>query len=44
MAMTHTIEGLRARRDKLHKKDPIVNRSIVLKLDRKIRKMEDMGI
>lgn len=40
MAMTHTIEGLKVRRDKLHKKDSVMNKSIVAKLDRKIRKME----
>ena len=43
MAMTHTIEGLRVRRDKLHKKDSIMNKNIVSKLDRKIRKMESQG-
>lgn len=40
MAMTHTIDGLKVRMDKLQKKDPIVNASIVAKLKRKIRKME----
>ena len=43
MAMTHTIEGLKVRRDKLHKKDSLMNKSIVAKLDRKIRKMEDQA-
>ena len=43
MAMTHTIIGLKSRRDKLHKKDPAVNKNIVAKLDRKIRKMEGQG-
>ena len=44
MAMRQTIEGLKVRMDKLHKKDPVANGKIVAKLRRKIRKMEDMGI
>ena len=43
MAMTHTVVGLKVRRDKLHKKDSIMNKNIVAKLDRKIRKMESQG-
>ena len=44
MAMTHTVIGLKTRRDKLRKKDPVMNKSIVAKLDRKIRKLEELGI
>lgn len=40
MAMGQTIEGLRVRADKLRKKDPVMNKNIVSKLERKIRKME----
>lgn len=40
MAMTKTVGWLKARMDKLHKKDPIVNKSIVNKLQRKIRNLE----
>ena len=44
MAMTHTIEGLKVRMDKLHKKDSVMNKNIVNKLARKIRKLQDLGI
>lgn len=40
MAMAHTIDGLKVRMDKLQKKDPIMNASIIAKLKRKIRKMK----
>lgn len=40
MAMTKTVGWLTARMDKLHKKDPIMNRNIVSKLKRKIKNLE----
>lgn len=40
MAMTKTANWLKVRMDKLHKKDPIVNKNIVNKLKRKIRNLE----
>lgn len=40
MAMTKTANWLKVRMDKLHKKDPIVNKNIVNKLQRKIRNLE----
>ena len=38
--MTHTTNWLKVRMDKLHKKDPIMNKNIVNKLKRKIRNAE----
>lgn len=40
MAMTKTANWLKTRMDKLHKKDPIMNKNIVNKLQRKIRNLE----
>ena len=40
MAMTKTANWLKVRMDKLHKKDPIVNKNIVNKLKRRIRNLE----
>lgn len=40
MAMTQTAGWLKSRMDRLHKKDPQVNKNIVNKLKRKIRAME----
>lgn len=41
MAMTKTVGWMKARMDKLHKKDPLMNKNIVNKLQRKIRAMEE---
>ena len=41
MAMTKTVGWMQARMDKLHKKDPLMNKNIVNKLKRKIKAMEE---
>lgn len=41
MAMTKTVGWMTARMEKLHKKDPLMNKNIVNKLKRKIRAMEE---
>lgn len=43
MAMKHTIEGLKTRKHKLNQKDPVANKNIIAKLDRKIRKLESQA-
>ncbi len=40
MAMNHTVEGLVARKHKLNQRDPVANKNIIAKLERKIRKMK----
>ena len=43
MAMKHTIEGYKVRAHVLKERDPIANKSIINKLQRKIRKLEGKG-
>lgn len=40
MAMKHTVEGLKVRIHHLKEKDPVMNKNIIAKLERKIRKLE----